>query len=255
MTNATHQVSKIAGIPSGLKIDKLTVDSVFTVIILTLVFAFFRKFGENLADKFKACTNIIKQKTSQKYIRDLKNHPWFKHLKSNINVNVHNIDYICQLRRLVFVDMIIALMDSLNEESIKLIETDNYLKLNSDDFNVMWEQFERNVNQTWFEKCDSMCIPEFAFIKFNNTYQVKIKIINGLISSVCTLEKYHKSNYDKTMIIFDMLKSIHYTIMLNVLEDTFKHINGDFIDLTYKNITCLGVEKCHMCQKNYDKTL
>lgn len=253
--NTTERQTTI--VPPQSKQTKSVIDSfksygpsgLITILIVVALIDFARRLGTRAADKIPlGIGKIFKKNLSKDKLEKLKNHLLFQDIENNIKVNIYNLHYSCKLRRLVFIDALTFRMEAEREEILKLIEGDNYFKMTPSEFHNAWKQMESNITASWHNKCYQAGIFHFVIKKMDDAYQDKIQIINNLIDSVYRDNTKEFDIYKKTDTIFDILKAIQYSLMVNTLEDTIAVINGDFSGKTYKNVTCPGKNHCESIQ-------
>lgn len=224
------------------------IGSVIAVILVVAIIDFVKRLATRAADKIP----LKFRKSNENYgsdlekLQKLKKHLLFDDIENNIKVNIYNLHYSCKLRRLLFIDLLTFRMQAEREEILKLIENDNYFNLTPKEFHNTWKQMESNITANWHNKCYNAGIFHFVIKKMDEAYKDKIIIINNLIDSVYRDNTKEFDIYKKTDTIFDILKAIQYSLMVNTLEDTIACINGDFCGQTYKGLTCPGEVHCEI---------
>jgi hypothetical protein len=219
------------------------VKGVLLVIVFIAIIDFIRKLSRNTADKITSI-KLPKKQPPLDELEVLKSHLLFTDIDNNINTNIGNIHFTCQVRKAVFSDMLKFRMEVLRDELLSILNSDDYLNLSDPEFKVVWKQLENNVVSKWTKRCLDAEIPDFIIGKMDRVYKDKVEIINSLIDSVCDDTVTNSSVYTKTDQIFDILRAVHYALIINTLEDTLKIINGDFAGVSYHKLTCPGPSIC-----------
>jgi hypothetical protein len=220
-------------------------EGVLTLIVLVALIDFVRRLATRAADKVPlGFSKLFKRDSNAEKLKTLKNHLLFRDIENNLSVNIGNLHYTCEIRRRVFTDALKIRMECMRDSIINLIEEPWYFDQTPEEFANNWGQIENNIIACWHKRCEDEGIFPFVISKLDSVYTPNVNIINSLFDSVCRDSSAGFDIIKKTDNIFDILKAIHYSLIINTLEDTIAIINGDFSGKTYKNVECPGTELC-----------
>jgi len=213
------------------------ISGIILIILAISLLGFLRRLATRAADK-------VPLGFSKFFKKNKRDENLFRDIENNIITNIHNLHYICKLRRLVVGDALIYRMEAIREEIYKLIDQPWYFEQTKDEFANNWGQLENNVVSTWRKKCESGGIFDFVIDKMDTAYTDKVAILKTLIDSVCRENGTSFDIIKRTDNILDLYKAVQYSLMVNTLEDTLSDINGELAGRTYKGVTCPGPDIC-----------
>lgn len=215
------------------------IGGVIGILLIVGIIGFIKRFGGRIAEALPMKFFNI----GSNDLETLKNHLLFSDIENNINVNIHNIEFGCELRREVFTDVLTFRLKAMREEILKILERPDYFDLGPESFKSVWDQYQQSVVLNWHTRCRKNGIFEFVIEKMDLVYKDKQPIIDTMLNDICMDQSKH-SVFEKTDTIFDVLKAVHYSLIINTYEDALKLINGDFIGKKYKTAECPGTENC-----------
>jgi len=224
-------------------IKRYGLSGVLIIIICCFVFVLLgfikKRTEEKLASSFWKAIRPVK-KTNKELLLE---HRIFVKIKYWLNYRLTNVNTDCPLREDIFIDIMSSRLKIIEEEYLKLIESEDYEKLDSIDFGYKVLGTVESTFSLWYEDCNRKGIPEFILKQFENYIYEFVCVIRRVIISLFESEYPGHNNTEKLYNVFDLFASSEEWIF-SELERTLDSFNGEFKNLEYKGKKC---KKCEIC--------
>ena len=215
------------------------------IFIIVLVYLILRNFGIKLGDKIpKIIYDVFRLEKKRPNNRmELREHLLFQKINYWLNYRLKNIQTSCIIREKLFADILSIRFKIMMEEYKKLIECEQYEKLDNEKFGLIVLSTMEDIYSRWYKECEEQGIPKFLIDQFDDYLGKFVGMGRMAIVSIFDANFVNTNNHSKLYITLSLVCSFEEWL-LSELERMLNSFNGEIANLTYKGVKCQICPKC-----------
>lgn len=186
-------------------------------------------------NKMSAIEAEIKKKLDQR-TNFMKNHPFFSTMDYLIDVKIPGIHYRSQFKKIVFTDILVNMVSSVNESFKNFVFDSKNYETGAIEFRNNVTTAMKNMHQSFAAACNKDAVPVIVMESFGAWVAPLTRFMFSATENICD-SKMYETNVEKINTILSINLAV-YDEMVSNIEVYLDEINGDFNGLSYKGITC-----------------